>query len=383
MASLQFDRTRKQFVIARVNLPDSPTKIRLPRGTSKAEAEDALTQIKTRELGRRLGTVDDASERLRAFRAVPIEEHVGAFEKALLAKGNKEKHVNETVAELRRVVAGCGYATITDLEDLSGLDAYRADLRAKGRGERTCGKPLVVVKQFSRWLVTSNRATRDPYCGIKGPSEATDRLHARRALTPAQCVALLEAPAKVGMSYNLDPETRSMAYLVALNTGFRLGSLISLVPESFRFVNDRAAVTVQSGHVKNKKAITITLKPTVAAALRQFLLGKPAGVPLFPLPELHAAKMLRRDLEAAGIEYETAEGCVDFHSLRHTYATLSAEAGVHPKTLQRLLGHSNVNLTMKYYTHLKAEDEIAAADALPDLVAKDGQEAASRTLAVG
>jgi len=174
-----------------------------------------------------------------------------------------------------------------------------------------------------------------------------------------------------------------MAYLVALNTGFRLGSLISLVPESFRFVNDRAAVTVQSGHVKNKKAITITLKPTVAAALRQFLLGKPAGVPLFPLPELHAAKMLRRDLEAAGIEYETAEGCVDFHSLRHTYATLSAEAGVHPKTLQRLLGHSNVNMTMKYYTHLKAEDEIAAADALPDLVAKDGQEAASRTLAVG
>ena len=58
-------------------------------------------------------------------------------------------------------------------------------------------------------------------------------------------------------------------------------------------------------------------------------------------------------------------------------------AGVHPKTLQRLLGHSNVNLTMKYYTHLKAEDEIAAADALPDLVAKDGQEAAARPLAVG
>jgi hypothetical protein len=135
MASLQFDRTRKQFVIAGVDLPDSPTKIRLPRGTSKAEAEDALTQIKTRELGRRLGTVDDASERLRAFRAAPIEEHVVAFEKALLAKGNKEKHVNETVAELRRVVAGCGYATITDLEDLSRLDAYRADLRAKGRGE--------------------------------------------------------------------------------------------------------------------------------------------------------------------------------------------------------------------------------------------------------
>jgi site-specific recombinase XerD len=340
-----------------------------------------LTQIKQRELARRLGTVDDTAERLRAFRAAPIEEHLEAFEDGLLAKGNKDKYVVEVMAELRRAVAACGYATIADLEDLPRLDAYRRRLREKGKGERTCGKPLVVVKQFSRWLVTSNRATRDPYAGVHGPREATDRLHPRRALTPQECMALLEAPAKVGMSYNLDPETRRMAYLVVLRTGFRLGSVISLVPESFRFFADRVAVTVQSGSMKNRKSLTNSIrKPRDVAAVREFLTGKPAGVPLFPLPEQHAAKMLRRDEAAVGIEYETAEGCADFHALRHSFATQEADAGVHPKTLQKLLGHSNINLTMKYYTHMKAEDEIAAAAALPDLVQPKDAESPPRIL---
>ena len=47
--------------------------------------------------------------------------------------------------------------------------------------------------------------------------------------------------------------------------------------------------------------------------------------------------------------------------------------GKHPKTLQKLLGHSNINLTMKYYTHLKAEDESAAAKALPSILPPAGE----------
>jgi integrase len=133
--------------------------------------------------------------------------------------------------------------------------------------------------------------------------------------------------------------------------------------------------------MKNRKSLTVNIeKPTDVAALRAFLLGKPLGAPLFPLPEQHAAKMLKRDLEVAGIEYQTAAGCADFHSLRHSFATQGAEAGVHPKTLQKLLGHSNINLTMKFYTHLKAEDESAAAKALPDLVQPNDGKAAPRVL---
>ena len=37
---------------------------------------------------------------------------------------------------------------------------------------------------------------------------------------------------------------------------------------------------------------------------------------------------------------------LDFHSLRHTFGTLLAASGIHPKTAQQLMRHSDINLTM-------------------------------------
>ncbi|WP_159162177.1 tyrosine-type recombinase/integrase, partial [Clostridium neonatale] len=41
-----------------------------------------------------------------------------------------------------------------------------------------------------------------------------------------------------------------------------------------------------------------------------------------------------------------------FHNLRHTYATRLFERGVNPKTVQKLLGHSKLTVTMDTYTHV-------------------------------
>ena len=40
-----------------------------------------------------------------------------------------------------------------------------------------------------------------------------------------------------------------------------------------------------------------------------------------------------------------------YHSrvFRHTYASYLVKAGVQAKTLQKLLGHSNIEMTLKYY----------------------------------
>lgn len=43
------------------------------------------------------------------------------------------------------------------------------------------------------------------------------------------------------------------------------------------------------------------------------------------------------------------------HSLRHTFATRAIEAGMRPKTLQQLLGHSNISVTMNLYVHVSDE----------------------------
>lgn len=44
------------------------------------------------------------------------------------------------------------------------------------------------------------------------------------------------------------------------------------------------------------------------------------------------------------------------HVLRHTYATRAIEGNIRPKTLQVILGHSNVGITMNLYVHV-TEDE--------------------------
>lgn len=50
-----------------------------------------------------------------------------------------------------------------------------------------------------------------------------------------------------------------------------------------------------------------------------------------------------------------------FHNLRHTHTTMLAEAGVNPKYVQKRLGHSKLNTTLNYYTHItdKMDDEVA------------------------
>ena len=43
-----------------------------------------------------------------------------------------------------------------------------------------------------------------------------------------------------------------------------------------------------------------------------------------------------------------------FHTLRHTFATRCFEKGMSPKTVQEIMGHANINMTMSY-THVLDE----------------------------
>lgn len=46
-----------------------------------------------------------------------------------------------------------------------------------------------------------------------------------------------------------------------------------------------------------------------------------------------------------------------FHCFRHTFATRCFEAGMQPKTVQALLGHANLKMTMDLYTHVSDENK--------------------------
>lgn len=47
---------------------------------------------------------------------------------------------------------------------------------------------------------------------------------------------------------------------------------------------------------------------------------------------------------------------ISMHTLRHTFATRCIESGMKPKTLQKILGHANISITMDLYVHV-TEDE--------------------------
>lgn len=54
------------------------------------------------------------------------------------------------------------------------------------------------------------------------------------------------------------------------------------------------------------------------------------------------------------------------HVLRHTFATRCIEGGIKPKTLQTLLGHSNIGITMNLYVHTTEEEKKKEMDLVAD-----------------
>ena len=54
------------------------------------------------------------------------------------------------------------------------------------------------------------------------------------------------------------------------------------------------------------------------------------------------------------------------HVLRHTFATRSIEGGMKPKTLQIILGHSNIGITMNLYFHTTEEEKLKEIELVAD-----------------
>ena len=54
------------------------------------------------------------------------------------------------------------------------------------------------------------------------------------------------------------------------------------------------------------------------------------------------------------------------HVLRHTFATRCIEGGMKPKTLQIILGHSNIGITMNLYVHTTEEEKLKEIELVAD-----------------
>ena len=96
------------------------------------------------------------------------------------------------------------------------------------------------------------------------------------------------------------------------------------------------------------------------------VVGLPGTEKLFAVPDRRSMlRIIDRDFAVAGIEKVDDRGrTVDIHCLRHSFATWIDESGISPRAAQKLMRHSDVNLTMRY-THVRDEAEKKAFDSLP------------------
>jgi hypothetical protein len=158
-----------------------------------------------------------------------------------------------------------------------------------------------------------------------------------------------------------------MLYQLAMGTGFRANELRTLTLEAFNLDGDPPTVTVKAAYSKHRRDDVQPIRDDLVAALRPWLAHRAPGQPLFGRLTQRTAEMLRHDLEAAGVPYETNSGVADFHCLRHSYVTALAKSNAPVKIIQSLARHSTPTLTLGVYAHVGLYDQVAALDALPDL----------------
>lgn len=148
-------------------------------------------------------------------------------------------------------------------------------------------------------------------------------------------------------------------------TGFRASELACQTPERFDLASNPPTATVPAAYTKNGREAVQPLPPVLAARLSPWLTSLPAGRPIFAMPD-RTAEMIRADLAAAGIDYETPAGVADFHSLRGVYISELVASGASVKVYQTLARHSTPSLTIGLYAKASLHDIKGAVAALPD-----------------
>jgi integrase len=170
-------------------------------------------------------------------------------------------------------------------------------------------------------------------------------------------------------------DKRTIAVLVCLYTGIRIGELCALKWENISFANNYLNIKQSMTRVKNlgdeqgAKTKIIFEEPKTAKSKR--LLPLPDFLVLIlkkmkqgsqsdfifsvdgikPLQPRTLQFIYKRLLVQADVEYR------NFHALRHTFATRAIEFGVDVKTVSEALGHSNSAITINRYTHSLMEQK--------------------------
>ena len=248
------------------------------------------------------------------------------------------------------------------------LDYLRRDHSASTYNNRLC-----VLREVHRNIMERAAAKSNPWDGF--PLRADDS-HTRRELTIEELARLVDMASREGS------EWRTL-FGIAMYTGMRLGDCCKLTWSEVDIVRS----IIQKIPEKTKKyrkgrPVTIPIHKVLADLLMQTPVEARTGYVLPTIGPWAASGQngmgkvhhrINKIFKNAGIVMSvTVEGRshkvpeASFHSLRHTFVSMSANAGVPLHIVQAIVGHESTAMTRHYY-HENVAALQQAVEAIPSI----------------
>ena len=170
---------------------------------------------------------------------------------------------------------------------------------------------------------------------------------------------------------------------ILFKTGLRISEFVGLTKKNLDFENSRIIVDHQLQRTRDMKYIIedtktesgermVPMTSEVKEAFQRILANRknPKVEPMVdgysgflfldkngrPMVALHWEKYFQHIREKYNKIYRVQMPKVISHVCRHTFCSNMAKSGMNPKTLQYIMGHSDISVTLNVYTHLNYDD---------------------------
>lgn len=310
----------------------------------RRSSEQAWFDLRTRAERLDSGVTSLEIERLE----LPLAEIFDAYHADLRRQGRDPRHIQISDWMLTRAAKLGGWVAWKHLT-LANVHKLLDDMEAATGTASYRNKVIMRLKAFTRWATPEGWA--NPLAKLKRISErGAKRTRARRAATHAELSALLMAPI---------PRYRRLAYALAAYNGLRRNEAAGLDAVDI----DQDDQTVKVRWKMGEGYDTIPLHPYVVSLME--LDGSTQVIAGHIIPAVPDIKTLKKDLAAAGVAFADKGGLrLDYHALRHTFATNLSRAGASSATRRRLMRHLHESVTDRY-THADIEEMAAALSKIP------------------
>lgn len=277
-----------------------------------------------------------------------------------VAQGAAHNTVNKAMQSFLGMLRWCarnGVVPQNPVAQLAPLPVDRGHIRRRRRAlsDEEVERFLQAAHEDDQYVEDRIAAVRTITNGTKGVTWNSRKRGRVRVPQAAMWRALIETGARIGEIRRIEWADVDLAkQLITLRAATTKSGRLRVIPIRRALVDEIVALRAIHERVLSRQPT-----PTDKVFL------SPQGVE-WQVSAKGVLRNHRRLLARAGIAARDAQGhIVDVHSLRHTAASRFARSGVPITTTARILGHSDIQLTNRYYTHVAIDDLRAAVERVP------------------